>query len=271
MLGGKVPGGKIRSTVCGHSADLCQSHVDLDVGLEVHANDRDAAIGLRLDVLDIVYSGRHRSLEDGDHPLFHLFRREALVVPNHADDRDIDIRKDIHGHSNDGGSAENGDEHSHNHESVGAPQRESYDPHTVKNGTCTLNRGEPDLINKMTMRPVWMLPSWGCAARYVREMLTLVTEAGGKAMHERGTRGMDLARPGFDFARIFKSVVRVHTRLRQGSLTVADDSSGASHSDFRFTRLVDTRIGDREGQLLFHERRRAVETRQRTGRITSRV
>ncbi len=121
MLGGVVPGGKMRSRVCDDGGDLRQGHFDLGVGLEVDADHRDAAVGLRFDVLDVVDGGGHGALEDGDHALFHLLGREAAVVPDDADHRDIDVRKDIHGHGDDGAAAQNGDEHRHHDEGIGAP------------------------------------------------------------------------------------------------------------------------------------------------------
>ena len=60
------------------------------------------------------------SISSGDRP---------LIGPDDADYRDIDIREDIDGHGDDGGSAQNGDEHRHDHEGIRAPERESYYPH----------------------------------------------------------------------------------------------------------------------------------------------
>jgi hypothetical protein len=91
--------------------DLRQGHLDLGVGLEVEPDDRSAAIGLRLDVLDVVDGGGHGPLEDGDDALFHLFGRKAGVAPYHdADHRDIDVGKDIDRHGQDGGHAQNGNQ-----------------------------------------------------------------------------------------------------------------------------------------------------------------
>jgi hypothetical protein len=91
--------------------DLRQRHFDLGVGLEVDADDGSAAVGLGLDVLDVVDGGGHGPLEDGHHAFFHLFGREAAVAPDYADHRDIDIGKDIHRHGKDGRHAKNGDQH----------------------------------------------------------------------------------------------------------------------------------------------------------------
>jgi hypothetical protein len=90
--------------------DLRQRQLDFGIGLKVDADDRSAAIGLGLDVLDVVDGSGHGPLEDGHHALFHLFGREAVVAPDYADHRDIDIGKDIDRHGNDGGHAENGNQ-----------------------------------------------------------------------------------------------------------------------------------------------------------------
>ena len=91
--------------------DLRQRQFDLGVGLEVDADHRDAVVGLRFDVLDIVDGGGHGALEDGDDALFHLLGREAAVGPDDADDRNIDIGEDIHRHGDDRAAAEDGDQH----------------------------------------------------------------------------------------------------------------------------------------------------------------
>ena len=57
--------------------------------------------------------------KDGDHALFHLFRGEAVVVPDDADHGDIDIGKDIDRHGDDGGNAKNGDQKRHHDEGIG--------------------------------------------------------------------------------------------------------------------------------------------------------
>jgi hypothetical protein len=54
----------------------------------------------------------------GDNALLHLFRGKSVIVPDHADDRDIDIGKDIDRHGNDRRSAQDGDEEGHNDERI---------------------------------------------------------------------------------------------------------------------------------------------------------
>ena len=59
------------------------------------------------------------ALEDGDDALFHLFGRQAAVAPHDADHGDIDVGEDIHRHGDDGGGAQDGDQHGHDHEGIG--------------------------------------------------------------------------------------------------------------------------------------------------------
>ena len=94
----------------GNGGYLRQRQLDLGVGLEIHANDGNAGIGLRFDVLDVVDRGGHGPLEDGDDAFFHLLGRQPAVGPHHADHGDIDVGKDVHRHGDDGGAAKNGDQ-----------------------------------------------------------------------------------------------------------------------------------------------------------------
>ena len=98
MLGGRVPGRHGAEQGLRNGGDLGEGEFDFGVRLEVDAGDGDAGVGLRLDVLDIVHRGGHGPLEERDHALFHLFGGEAVVVPDDADDGDIDIREDIDRH-----------------------------------------------------------------------------------------------------------------------------------------------------------------------------
>src|ERR1035437_1238218 len=99
--------------------DLREREFDFGVGLEVDAGHGDPAVGLRLDVLDIVNGSGHGPLEDGDHALFHLFGGQAVVGPDDADHRDIDIGKDIDRHRDDGGDAKDGDDDGNHDKGIG--------------------------------------------------------------------------------------------------------------------------------------------------------
>ena len=98
--------------------DLRHRHIDFDVRMEVDADHRVSVIGLRFDVLDVVDVGGEAAFEAGDDALLHFLGREAVVGPKHADNGDVDIRKDIDRHSDNGGAAEDGDEDRHDDEGV---------------------------------------------------------------------------------------------------------------------------------------------------------
>jgi len=65
------------------------------IGVEENLDDIDAVISLALDVLDVVNRRCERSLEDGSDAARELRRRHTGVLPDNADDRDIDIRKNV--------------------------------------------------------------------------------------------------------------------------------------------------------------------------------
>ncbi len=112
------------------SRDLGDGHIDLDVGMEVDFYDAVAAVGLRLDVLDVVDVRGETALEAGDHAFFHLFGRESGIDPQNAHDRDIDIGKDIDRHGDDGGTAQDGNQNRHDDERIGAGKSQPDNPHS---------------------------------------------------------------------------------------------------------------------------------------------
>ena len=81
--------------------DLRQREIHLHVRMEEHADDRDALVRLRLDVLDADDVRRERALEVRDDAALHLLRRQPVVLPDDADDRNVDVGKDIHRHRRD--------------------------------------------------------------------------------------------------------------------------------------------------------------------------
>jgi hypothetical protein len=75
--------------------DLRVGGADIDIGLEEDLDDAKPVIGVGDDVLDIVHRRRQRALERrGDAPC-HLIRRQAGILPDHADHGDADIREDV--------------------------------------------------------------------------------------------------------------------------------------------------------------------------------
>ena len=101
------------------------------IALEEDPNNADTVIRLRLDVFDIVNSGRKCALVQGDDALLHLVCRHAVVRPHHADDWDIDVRKDIYRHGSDSGTASDQNEQCSGDEGIGSAKRRANDPHST--------------------------------------------------------------------------------------------------------------------------------------------
>src|SRR5262249_19876598 len=103
---------------------------DLGPGLEIDADDADAVERLALDVLDVVDRGGQDALVEVDDPGFNLVGRHAGVLPDHADDRDVDLGEDVRGHAVNGHRAEDGYQQGRHDKRVRPPQCQSYDPHS---------------------------------------------------------------------------------------------------------------------------------------------
>ncbi len=100
-------------------SDLRDGHIDFDVGVKVDADGGVTVVRLGFDVFDVVDVAGEAAFEAGDDALFHFLGSEAVIGPKDADDGDIYIWKDIDRHGGNGGTAEDGDEHSHDDEGVG--------------------------------------------------------------------------------------------------------------------------------------------------------
>src|SRR5262249_38152212 len=72
--------------------------------------------------------GQHALVEEEDARL-DLVGRHAAVLPDHADDGDVDLREDVRGHAVDADRAEDGDQQGRYHERVRPPQCQPNDPH----------------------------------------------------------------------------------------------------------------------------------------------
>ena len=103
---------------------------DIDRRVEEDLDDAEGGIRIRLDVLDVVDRRRQRALERGDDAPGHLVGRQALVLPGHADDRDVDARKNIDRHAQRGERAEEENEQGRDDERIGPAQRDAdYSEH----------------------------------------------------------------------------------------------------------------------------------------------
>ena len=130
-IGRKHAGGHLAEAALHGGRYLSDRHVDLDVRMEINLHYRIAVVGLRFDVLDVIYIGREAALETGDDPFLHLLRRQPSIDPEDAHDWDIDIRKNIDRHPNDRDTAENSYDDRHHHERVGATKGEPDYPHMI--------------------------------------------------------------------------------------------------------------------------------------------
>ena len=94
----------------------------LDVGgrLEEDLDDRHAGQRLRLDVLDVADRGGQAALGLAGDALAHLLRRQAAVVPDDADHRNVDFRKDVGRHPHQHERRGQHDQHRHHDEGVRA-------------------------------------------------------------------------------------------------------------------------------------------------------
>ncbi len=91
--------------VCGCD-DLRNRQIEIDIGLEVNLLHRDAVERLRLHVLDPSDARTHRVLAVGGDALLHFRCAQAGVLPDHRDDRNVDLRKDVGGRDRNGRDAE---------------------------------------------------------------------------------------------------------------------------------------------------------------------
>src|SRR5258708_29541530 len=103
---------------------------DIDGWVEVELDEAKGGIRIRLEVLEVVDRRRQRALERGDDAPGHLVGRQALVLPGHADNRDIDARKNIDGHAQCGKRADEEDEQGRGDERIGPAERDTdYSEH----------------------------------------------------------------------------------------------------------------------------------------------
>jgi len=73
-------------------------------------------------VFDVVDGDRKPALGVGDDTVRHLSGGEAGVIPDHADDGNINFRENVDRGAQDGDRRKNDDEQSHHHEGIRAPK-----------------------------------------------------------------------------------------------------------------------------------------------------
>ncbi len=119
-----------RADRIGRRDDLRDREVEIDVGLEVDLLDRDAVERLRLDVANVADVGADRVLAVGGDPRLHLGRREPGFLPDHRDDGDVDLGKNIGRHRRDRADPEKDDQRGEHIECVRQAQREANQAHS---------------------------------------------------------------------------------------------------------------------------------------------
>ncbi|ARF88207.1 uncharacterized protein BCN122_II1464 [Burkholderia cenocepacia] len=97
--------------------------------LQEHLHDRDAGQRRRFDVLDVVDGRRQHPFMHGRDAVRHLRRGEAVVIPDHADHRDVDRGQHVDRCAHQRKRGGQHDHDGHHDERVGAPEREIDDPH----------------------------------------------------------------------------------------------------------------------------------------------
>ena len=105
--------------------DLGVGGADVDVRLEEDLDDADAVIGICHDVLDVVDGGRQRALKRRGDASGHLVRRQAGILPDHADHGDPDIRKNVGRRAQRGERSDNQQQQREHDERVRPAQRDT--------------------------------------------------------------------------------------------------------------------------------------------------
>ena len=90
-----MPGGSKRRTACPLAVIWATPSETEVAGLEKHLDHAGAVVGGGLHVLDIIDQGADHAFMIVDDALLHLPGTQAVVDPDHADDRDVDLRKDV--------------------------------------------------------------------------------------------------------------------------------------------------------------------------------
>ena len=108
---------------------LRQRGGDVDVLLKEDLDDAVAVERLRLDVLDVADLGGQSALVVVDDAAGHVVRQQPVIGPDDADDRNVDVGKDVGRRQQRGADAEQGDDDREHDERIGTPERGENDPH----------------------------------------------------------------------------------------------------------------------------------------------
>ncbi len=105
--------------------------------LQEHLDNSYSVKRLRLEVLDVVNGRGEISLCNADDTVSHVFRQETGKSPDNADNRNVDIRKNIGWGAKDCERPHDEDEDGHYNECVGSAQSKPNNPHDSLHGPRT--------------------------------------------------------------------------------------------------------------------------------------
>src|SRR5713101_9901170 len=88
---------ELRLGIC---SDLGNGLVDTHRGLKENFRYGDAIERLRLNVRDVIHRSGQSALGDRDDPVRDILRGKSVIVPDNADDENVNIRKDVRGSTN---------------------------------------------------------------------------------------------------------------------------------------------------------------------------
>ena len=86
--------------------------------MEKDLHDRNAAQRLRFDVLDIINGGGKNSLVVKNNSVRHVLRGQSRVVPDDADNWDINVWEDVCGRAQNGDRAQYEQQNRHHNEGI---------------------------------------------------------------------------------------------------------------------------------------------------------
>src|ERR1700734_756679 len=86
---------------------------------------------LGLDMFDVVHKSRYRALETRGDVILHLLGGKTVIGPGHANDWNVDVRKDIGRRAFQYKRRQQYDDQCSDDKGVGPSQCESYNPHKL--------------------------------------------------------------------------------------------------------------------------------------------
>ncbi len=123
--------------------DLADRLADVGARLQIDLLDADALIGGRFDARNIVDQGSHVALMQRQDAVLDVLGRHAVIGPDDADHRDVDLGENVDRHAERGPDPEQTDQDQAGHHRIGAPQDETYQRH----GSQSPKRQTEDLLS----------------------------------------------------------------------------------------------------------------------------